>query len=275
MTNHPHHWTQSSPCIPGWIQQTPFTPVYTPQSQPITPNPGFPLTATLPICTPIELSQTSPSTIIVTVSIPAETVFTLPTKALEIKMTKKNLKLTQCHFFNFVPSVPDIPHDTPKLFLGGFVRKDIQYSEAVRQTPTTVEGTIKDFVINIPISCVIDLGRTLVIPTTLSSPQTEYEYLSSQPLPSGFAPEDKLMSGDLTEFNVVNQQFLNLLPNCELIFSQINEINDVLDRIPLQGGPLEEGVFRTLQEKMIILIQLRLTFQTLVDPPATGCLYRE
>ena len=262
MTNHgPHYWTQSSPYIPDWIQQTPFTPMYTPQSQPITPNPSFPLSATLPTCTPIEIRQTSPSTIIVTVSIPTETIFTLPTKALEIKRIKKNLKITQCHIFNFVSPVPDIPHDTPKLFLGGFVRKDIQYSEAVRQTPTTVEGTIKDFVINIPISCVVDLGRTLVIPTTIFSSQAEYEYLSSKPFSSGFAPEDKLMSGDFTEFNVVNQQFLNLLPNCELIFTQINEINKIFDRIPLQGGPLEEGVFKTLQEKMIILVQLRLTFQ--------------
>ncbi|EGW40637.1 hypothetical protein [Desulfosporosinus sp. OT] len=239
-----HQWTQKSPYLANWIQQNPPTARCTSQSQPITPNPIFPLTATLPMCPPLELSQTSPSVILVTISTPAETVFTLPTKALEIKTTRKSLKITQCRFYNFLSSVLGIPHDNPKLFLGGFVRKDIQYSEAVRQTANTVEGTIRDFVVNIPISCVVDLGQTLVIPPTLF----------------GLQNGDKLISSDLTEVNIVRQQFLDLLPHCELIFTQISEMDDTLDRVPLQGGPLEEGVFRTIQEKMIILIQLRLTF---------------
>ena len=56
-----------------------------------------------------------------------------------------------------------------------------------------------------------------------------------------------------------------MLPTCELIYSQINEMDDALDRVPLPGGPFEEGVFRTLQEKMVVIVQMKLTFQTL-DP---------
>jgi hypothetical protein len=201
----------------------------------------------------------------VTVSIPAETIFTLPTKALELKKIRKNLKITQCRFFNFSPPVPGKPQDTPKLFLGAFVRKDIQYSEAIRQTAHTVEGIIKDFVVDVPISCVIDLGH-LVIPPTLFSQQLEYEFLSSKPLPSGFSPKDTLMSGDISELNMVSTEFLNQLPTCRLVYSQINEMDDAIDRTPLVGGPFEEGTFRTVQEKMIILIQLQLTFQTAIDP---------
>ena len=260
--NCPHQWCQPTPFVPNWVQQTPSTPVCPPQSQPVTPNPVFPITATLPMCTPLQLIQTSPSTVLVTVSIPAETVFTLPTQALEIKKIRKNLKITQCRFFNFTPPVPGIPQDTPKLFIGGFVRKDIQYSEAIRQTAHTVEGTIKDFVVDIPYTCVVDLGSTLVIPPTLFGQQQEYEFLSSTSLPAGFSPKDKLMSGDRSEFNVVSSEFLNSLPSCTLVYSQINEMDDALDRVPLQGGPFEEGLFRTVQEKMIIVIQLRLTFQT-------------
>ena len=115
------------------------------EPKPVSPNPVFPATATLPMCTPLQVVQTSPTTVLVTVSIPAEAIFTLPTKALEIKKIKKNLKLTQCRFFNFSPRVCGKPQDTPKLFLGGFVRKDIQYSEATRQTATTVEGMINRF----------------------------------------------------------------------------------------------------------------------------------
>lgn len=257
MTNNGHHlWTQKSPYVANWIRQNPSTLIYSPQNPSITPNPAFPLTATLPMCTPLELSQTNLSTVLVTISIPAETVFTLPTNALEIKTTRKKLKITQCRFYNFLPPAPGIPQDTPKLFLQGFVRKDIQYSEAVRQTATTIEGTIKDFILKISISCVVDLGHAFIIPPT---------HFGSTPPTSVFSPEDKFLSADLTEFNMVTQPFLNLLPHCELLFSQISEMDDALDRIPLPGGPSEEGVFRTLQEKMIILIQLRLNFQPIID----------
>ena len=181
--NCPHQWTQSTAFVPSWVQQTP-NPSCPPQSQPVTPNPVFPVTATLAMCTPLQLIQTSPSTVLVTISIPAETIFTLPTKALEIKMIRKNLKITQSRFFNFTPLVPGKPQDTPKLFIGGFVRKDIQYSEPIRQTATTVEGTIKDFVVDIPFTCVVDLGTALVIPPTLFGQRQEYEFLRTTPLPS-------------------------------------------------------------------------------------------
>ena len=109
-------------------------------------------------------SKEGSNTVLVTVSIPAESIITLPTKALEIKMIRNNLKITQSRFFNCVPSDPGIPNDTPKLFLGGFVRKDIQYSEAIQQTATSVSGVMKDFVVDIPISCVIDLGKHIIFP---------------------------------------------------------------------------------------------------------------
>lgn len=241
MTDHnhcPHQWTQTAPFIPAWVLSIPSTTACPPKNPPVTPNPVFPSNATLPMCNPLEIKKTSSHTVLVTVSIPTESIFTLPTKALEIKTIKKHLKITQCRFFNCFPPVRGIPHDTPKLFLGGFVRKDIQYSEPVRQTSTTVEGTIKDFVIDLPFTCVVDLGGIHAISPTLFSQQQEYEFYSSTSLPSGFSPKDKLMSGDLTEFNVVNQQFLNSLPNCELIYSQINEMDDALDRVPLPEGPL-------------------------------------
>lgn len=259
----PHPCNQASHFVPSWAQQTP-TPAIPCEPEPVTPNPVFPATATLQMCTPIQLVQTSPTTVLVTVSIPAETVYTLPTKALEIKKIKKNLKITQCRFFNFSPPVSGQPQDNPKLFLGGFVRKDIQYSEAIRQTATTVEGVIKDFVIDVPITCVIDLGSLLIVPPTLFGQQQEYEFLKTSPLPSGFSPKDELMSGDISEFNMVSTEFLNQLPTCRLVYSQINEMDDAIDRKPLNGGPFEEGTFRTVQEKMIIIIQLQLTFPTVI-----------
>ncbi|EHQ87554.1 CsxC family protein [Desulfosporosinus youngiae] len=260
-----HQWTQHAPFIPNWVRGTPSPKVCPQPIPPVSPNPTFPSNAILQMCTPLQFEKSGPNSVVVTVSIPAESVITLPTKALEIKLIKKNLKITQSHFLNCVPSEPGIPHDTPKLFLEGFVRKDIQYSEAVHQTSTTVSGVMKDFLVDIPISCVIDLGKHLIFPPIYYDQQKEYGFANSITLPSG------CLSNNLPEFNLLSRQFYNQSPACQLLFSQINEMDHALDRLPLQGGPLEECTFTTLQEKMIILIQLRLTFPTQINYPDDPC----
>lgn len=232
-------------------------------------NPAFISTASLVRCAPLAVNQTSPGTVYVTVSIPAESVITLPTAALEIKRISKIVKITQCRFFNAIPAIaPGTPADTAKLFLGGFVRKDIQYTEvtAGTPTPTTVAGTIRDFVVDIPVSCVADLGTGITLPPQTFDQEQVYEYATNKSLPSGFAAKDKLLSGDLSEYNVLSNKFLNVLPSCDLIYSQINEMDDALDRVALVGGPFEEGTFTTLQEKMVLVVQVRITFPTVLAP---------
>ncbi|MDD2234492.1 MAG: hypothetical protein PHV03_06225 [Desulfitobacteriaceae bacterium] len=230
-------------------------------AEPVRQNPYFPVTAAQLVYEPLSVIQNG-NTLFVTVSIPAESLITLPEQVLEIKNITKTLRITQCRFFNAIPPIAlDQPADTPKLFLGGFVRKDIQYANAIRSTTSTVEGEIKDFVVDIPISGVIDLGSQPTVPALRFDQQQEYQFLKTLPLPPGFAGKDKLLTGDLSEFNVISNKFLNKLPVCELVYFQINEMNDALDRVPLAGGPFEEGIFRTLQEKMIIVIQVSLTFQ--------------
>ncbi|TGE34757.1 hypothetical protein E4K67_29120 [Desulfosporosinus fructosivorans] len=259
----------TSTFVPGWAQLTP-TPVCPQQPVPVTPNPVIPSTASLPTCTPLQVVQPTPTTVLVTASIPAEAIITLPAKALEIKNIRKRLKITQSRFFNSPPPVAGVPLDTPRLFLAGFVRKDIQFSQATAQTATTVQGTINDFVIDVPWSCVLNLGTTITVPPTLFGQQLEYEFLSTTTLPAGFAPKDKLISGDLTEFNQISTEFLNTLPTVSLLFSQINEMDEALDRVALQGGPFEEGQFTKIQEKMIILVQVLLTFPTVITTTTCG-----
>lgn len=243
----------------------PVKPVVCPA--PVTPNPLVPTNSTLPLLTPLAVSQAG-NTILVTASIPSEAIITLPTHALEIKRIMKKLKITQCRFFDApAPIAPGQPQDTPKLFLGGFVRKDIQYTEVKNQTYTTVEGKIRDFVIDVPVSGVINLGHGLVLPTLQFDQEQEYEYAQRTHLGHGFPEKERLLSPDLSEFNTVSNKFLNRLPKCELIYSQINEMNDQLDRVPLCGGPFEEGIFKTLQEKMIVIVQVALTFQAPLFPP--------
>lgn len=37
-------------------------------------------------------------------------------------------------------------------------------------------------------------------------------------------------------------------------------------RVALAGGPFEEGTFRTLQEKMVLVVQVKITFPTVLAP---------
>ncbi|CAA7599597.1 Hypothetical protein DEACI_0223 [Acididesulfobacillus acetoxydans] len=259
MTNQiPHVWTQQP--LTMQPDATSCNVGCTNPSSTLDPNPAFPSTASLGQCTPLAVTQ-SGTDVFVTVSIPAEAIFTLPTLALEIKRVTKNVKITQCRFFNTIPPIASgQPSDTPKLFLAGFVRKDIQYSQVLTQTSTTVQGSIQDFVVDVPISCVVSLGTGISVPATTFGQQQVYEFATSTSLPAGFASKDQLLSADLSEFNVLSNEFLNKLPTCHLVYSQINEMDEALDRVPLVGGPFEEGVFRTVQEKMVVVIQVRLAF---------------
>lgn len=236
----------------------------------ISPNPIYPANATLPLLTPLAVTQTG-NTILVTASIPAEAIISLPTEALEIKRIQKKLKITQCRVFTPpAPILAGLPADTPKLFIGGFVRKDIQFSKVKNKTLTTVEGEIRDFVIDVPVSGVVNLGTGLVLPTLRFDQEQEYEYSRRQRLGLGFAEKERLLSPDFTEFNVVSNKILNRLPVCELVYSQINEMDDQLDRVALCGGPFEEGTFRTLLEKMVVVVQVAITFPPSFLPAALG-----
>lgn len=265
----PHEWNQPAPFIPNWVRETPKPTVCPQPILPVTPNPVFPNTAALQMCNPLKIEKTDSCSVLITFSVPAESIIHLPTKALEVKTIKKDFKLTQNHFFNSAPTPPGISSDTPKLFIGGLVRKDIQYSEAVHQTHTTVAGVMKDFVVDIPISCVIDLGRYLQFPPIHYDQLREYGTAESTTAQGRFSTKDPLQSK--AEFNLLSQQFYNPMPTCQLVFSQINETDNALDCIPLYGGPPEEYTFATLQEKMVILIQLRLTFPTPINHKNPHC----
>lgn len=234
--------------------------VYEERKERPTPNPIYPANATLPLLTPLAVKQKG-NTVLVTASIPGEAIITLPTEALEIKRISKKLKITQCRIMNApTPVIKGLPADTPKLFIGGFVRKDIQYTQMRNRTATTVEGDIRDFVIDIPISGAVNLGPCRVLPTLQFDQEKEYEYASKRPLGVGFPDKERLLSSDFTEFNVISNKFLSRLPSCELVYSQINSMDDQLDRKVLCGGPFEEGTFRTLQEKMVVVVQIAITF---------------
>lgn len=214
---------------------------------PITPQAinAFPF-----IKVPVVLGET-------TVQIDLDSTIIFPEPVLEIKQIKKNLKLVQCRLL--------LP--TNKLFLKGFVRKNIQYATPKAGGRDFVSSNIHSLTVDVPFQVVTRVDF-LGNPDFKSNPMTtEFKYFNTSPLPQGFASKEKLLSGDFSEYNQISEEVFNELPFCELLSSKFIEYDEALNRkmgsvSGLSGqminAPFEEGTFTELEEKMVIELSLKV-----------------
>lgn len=192
-----------------------------------------------------------------TVQIDLDTTITFPEPVLEIKKIKKNLKLVQCRLL--------LP--TNKLFIKGFVRKNIQYATPRTGKKQYVSSKIHSLTVDIPFKVVTRL-EFLSIPEFKANPRSEeFQFFQSSPLPQGFPSKEKLLSGDLSEHNQVSEEVYNELPYCELLSSKFIEYDEALNREmgkvfsnsgQMIQSPFEEGTFTELEEKMVIELSLKV-----------------
>ncbi|WP_174520464.1 CsxC family protein [Desulfolucanica intricata] len=208
-------------------------------NEPIRPVPNN--TGTL-VKVPVVLAE-------LTVQFNVDAKISLPEPALEIKQIHKRLKLTQCTLLQ----------NTNKLFIKGFVRKNIEFA-----TPSScsnargVCGNIRHCTVDIPISCVTRVKFTAPPIPVYYNKKKEFEFLTTNTLPSKFPRKDLLLSGDLSEFNQFSQEYFNELPFCELISSKITEFDEFLNLKHLPHGPFEENTFKEIEEKMDIELTLKI-----------------
>lgn len=182
---------------------------------------------------------------------------TLPEIALEIKNVKYKLMLSQCMLIQ----------DTNTLFIKGLIRKNIDYS-TIEQCPTNEDvcGDIRHCTVNIPFECTTNVEFNGFPPADIvPSTSTEFQYFRKQNLTNDFSEKDKLLSGDLSEFNQTSTEHYNDLPYCELVSSSIIDVNEYLDRRIIRNGPLKEGVFEEFEEKMVINLVVVILQKRLVQ----------
>ncbi|WML50094.1 DUF3794 domain-containing protein [Neobacillus sp. PS3-34] len=189
-----------------------------------------------------------------TLQVNVDTTITFPEAVLEIKDIKKRLKITQCRLL--------LP--TNKLFVKGFVRKNIQYASPCKDisesTSTSVASDLHSLTVDIPFQCVTEIKKFLSKPVMPEmNNRQEFDFFVSKPLPSGFPEKDELLTSDLSQFHQASKQFYNELPFCELISSKIIEWDEAIDRQPLPtSSPLDEGFFTTIEEKMVVDFTLKV-----------------
>lgn len=233
---------------------------------------------------------------------------TLPEEALDIKQITKKLKLTQCQLLQTFKKKhcekdwdddwekdddrgkehdwdkdDDCDkdhkkdwkkHKSPrkfKLFLEGFVRKNIEFSTLNCRNKYGVCGDIRHCTVDVPFSCVTTIEKfngSPPIPIMLNTKE-EFEFFKSTPLPSNkFPGKDQLLSGDFSEFNQFSSEFFNELPFCELVSSRISELDEFINQHHVPGAPFEERTFREFSEKMIIEVTLKILQNQQVHIPS-------
>ena len=177
-----------------------------------------------------------------------------PEPVLEIKDVKKHVKLVQCRLL--------LP--TNKLFVKGFVRKNIQYASPSKEihesTHKSVSSDLHSLTVDVPFHCVTEIKHYSTKPTMPEiNKRQEFDFLRSMPLPNGFPEKDEFQSNDLSQFHQESTQHYNELPYCQLISSSIIEWDEAVDRCEFhEGAPIGEGYFKQVEEKMVLDITLKV-----------------
>lgn len=86
-----------------------------------------------------------------TIQVCVETKIELTEPAVEIKRTKKDVFLKQCHLLPGLV-IKDEMH-RHKLFVSGYIRKNIEYATMSKVTPTAICGKINHAIAHIPFHC--------------------------------------------------------------------------------------------------------------------------
>ncbi len=196
------------------------------------------------------------------VQIDVESIIELEDPTFEIKRIKKNLFITQCKVIN-------VGLNTGKLFLSGYVRKNIEYAtaECIGRKRRSISGDIKHTTVNVPFQCVTKINY--VNPPHLCSVQETQETASFIDTKDG----DDYCSQKIIGRSPCEQSFQHYECFNEKIYCELEDVRIYEDDI--QKNPKEMGckfpheyTFDSIIEKMVILVRLKLLQKQQVSIPA-------
>ncbi|MCB2293901.1 hypothetical protein LGK95_10245 [Clostridium algoriphilum] len=189
------------------------------------------------------------------IQIDVEAVFKLNEPFLEIKRVKKNVYLTQC---KLLPRSGVIAADgtliSGKLFISGFVRKNIEYATADCVEKEVTSGRIAHTTIEVPFTAVTEVVYAVPPVVNLRRPQTEIDLLS------GCGCQD--CAGTVIGKSGCEQSFEDNItftesPYCELEGVRIFE--DDINTDPLYNKTNSNvQLYNKVTEKMVIYIRLKV-----------------
>lgn len=179
-----------------------------------------------------------------TVQIDVEADITLCSPAIEIKRIKKNVFLTQARVIG----------GTNKLFLAGYIRKNIEYATVTSQRGDAVCGGIEHTTVNVPFQAVtcVDFEK---YPKLLADDGAEsISYGMCEPS----CGCNFLEGRDMTQVDMIHKEIYNRPIKAELLCSEIFEA-DIQCGTPLPTCKYPEIVFDQITEKTVLYLTIRLT----------------
>jgi hypothetical protein len=188
------------------------------------------------------------------IQIDVETEFRLKEPFLEIKRIKKNVFLTQCKLLPRAGQIVGGVLVSGKLFISGFVRKNIEYATADCVEDKIVSGRIAHTTIDVPFTAVTEI--TYVVPpiVNLRVPQTEIDLLSTTVCHD--------CKGSIMGKSPCEQSFEDLItftepPYCEL--EAVRIIEEDINRDPLNYNTnLNTPLFNKVVEKMVLHVRVKV-----------------
>ena len=186
-----------------------------------------------------------------TVQVDIEAKIKLECPAIEIKRIRKQLFLTQC---KLLPRVG-------KLYLSGYVRKNIEYATAKCSSDECVSGDIKHTTCNVPFDCVTYIPYVLgAFPVFTANEEPT--------LLQTYSP--KLMGADPCEQDFESTQFFNEKIFCELVSARFNEVDICFENKKYFKDYDGEFEFQKFTEKLTCFITFKLLQYQQIPIPGNG-----
>ena len=185
-----------------------------------------------------------------TVQVCVEADIILEEAALEIKRVLKDVFVEQCKL------VPTAYPRTFKLFLGGTIRKNIEYSTIDTVNGTSVCGDIRHTTVHVPWECCTDLTFPLGarLPELFADNEQRFEFL-----------DKKGMQPQIEKRLFRNFKFFNEQPFCELVQVLFHELDMGHDLVRVNEF---EKSFQRLREKIVMNLTVKvLQVQQVARPP--------
>ncbi|MCX7749540.1 MAG: hypothetical protein N2645_21995 [Clostridia bacterium] len=173
---------------------------------------------------------------------------------IEIKRIKKNVFITQCRLVDIGSN------EAGKLFLSGFVRKNIEYATAdctCGRKSSTISGDIKHTTVNIPFNCVTKVHFVTPPQVCYQENPREAALFTDKIKGKGFCGQ-RIIGSNPCEMNFQHHECFNEKVFCELEEVRIFE-DDLLKESKCFDCDDPFGTqFEAIVEKMVVFIRLKL-----------------
>jgi len=172
-----------------------------------------------------------------TIQIDSESKIKLNEPAYEIKRIEKQVFLTQCRY---------IP-PTNKVFIEGYIRKNIEYAAKTCSKGSAISGTIKDTTVHVPFKAYTKVDFDGNFPQIIPNPPAEVaRYFDA-----------KRMGKNIREADRSNIEIFNEPVYCELEWSAVFDA-DIDDKGRPIDGFMNEEEFQEFTDKSVVYLCLKL-----------------